>query len=101
MLVRFESDVGNLTMFGDVAVRLLRMMGLSGTVPGALLPDDVPGALERLKRALDAQPDAATGAAPDAAKGETEPPVPLRRRAFPLVELLGRAATRECEVMWK
>ena len=37
MLIRFDSDVGGFTMFGDVAVRLLKMMGHSGTVPGALL----------------------------------------------------------------
>ena len=49
MLVTFSCPVyANITMFGDVAVRLLKLMGHSGTTPGALLADDVPAALERL-----------------------------------------------------
>jgi hypothetical protein len=33
MLVTFDSNVGGFTMFGDVALKLLKMMGHSGTVP--------------------------------------------------------------------
>lgn len=104
MLVRFQSDVGNLTMFGEVAVKLLKMMGHSGTVPSAILPEDIPGALERLKRALDAEPQSKTKASAgeeDKENKEKEPPVSLKRRAFPLMELLDRAAKDGCEVMWK
>lgn len=104
MLVRFQSDVGNLTMFGEVAVKLLKMMGHSGTVPSAILPEDIPGALERLKRALDAEPQSktkASGGEEDKENKEKEPPVSLKRRAFPLMELLDRAAKDGCEVMWK
>jgi hypothetical protein len=101
MLVRFQSDVGNLTMFGEVAVKLLKMMGHSGTVPSAILPEDIPGALERLKRALDAEPRSETRASGSEEDKEKEPPVSLKRRAFPLMELLDRAAKDGCEVMWK
>ncbi len=101
MLVRFESDVGNLTMFGEIAVKLLKMMGHSGTVPSAILPEDIPGALERLRHALDADPKAEASATGAKADNEKEPPVSLKRRAFPLMELLGRAAKDGCEVMWK
>ena len=53
MLVTFRTSAyANITMFGDVAVRLLKMMGHSGTVPSAIRADDVPAALERLKAAL-------------------------------------------------
>src|SRR5690606_27882768 len=53
MLVTFKTKAyANITMFGDVAVKLLRMMGHSGTVPSAILADDVPAALERLKAAI-------------------------------------------------
>ena len=41
MLVRFNSDAGIITMFGDVAVTLLKMMGQSGAVPGAIRPEDM------------------------------------------------------------
>lgn len=38
----------DITMFGDVALTLLKMMGHSGTVPSAILAADVPAALSRL-----------------------------------------------------
>lgn len=100
MLVRFESDVGNLTMFGDVAVKLLKMMGHSGTMPSAIRPEDIPGALARLRGALDGEPGHGAKAA-RAGEDDPEPPVSLKQRAFPLIELLERAAKDECEVMWK
>jgi len=102
MLVRFDSDVGTLTMFGDVAVQLLKSMGHSGAVPSAILPEDIPAAIERLKAAAALQPDAATEAnAGSTGDQENELPVSLRQRAFPLIELLERAAKRQCEVIWR
>ena len=56
MLVRFDSDVGGFTMFGDIAVQLLKMMGHSGTVPSAIVAKDIPPALKRLQAALGALP---------------------------------------------
>jgi hypothetical protein len=100
MLVRFESDVGNLTMFGDVAIKLLKMMGHSGTVPSAIRPEDIPAALARLRGALNAEPGQPAKPA-RSGEGDGEPPVSLGRRAFPLIELLERAVREECEVMWK
>ncbi len=102
MLVKFDSDVGTLTMFGDVAVKLLKSMGHTGAVPSAILPEDIPAALARLKAAAATQPDAA--AAPHckaAGEPENELPVSLKQRAFPLIELLERAAKRKCEVVWR
>ncbi len=102
MLIKFQSDVGTLTMFDDVAVPLLKLMGHSGTVPSAIMPEDIPAAVEKLKAAVAAQPGAP---APEAAKRsereEGELPVSLKQRAFPLIELLERAAKRECEVVWR
>ncbi len=54
MLVTFKSDAyADIMMFGDAALRLLKMMGHSGTVPSAILAEDVPAALDRLKRAIE------------------------------------------------
>ena len=56
MLVTFTCPAyADITMFGDVAIRLLKMMGHSGTVPGALLAEDVPAALQRLEAAIEAE----------------------------------------------
>ena len=45
MLVTFKTEAyASITMFGDVAVALIKLMGHSGTVPGAVLAEDVPAA---------------------------------------------------------
>ena len=100
MLVRFKSDVGGFTMFGDIAQKLLRLCGHSATVPGAIPAEDVADALQRLRSALAAVPEEPQGQADGDADGEKEPPVPLRRRAFPLLELLGKAVDEGCGVQW-
>ncbi len=88
-------------MFGDVAVTLLKMMGHSGTVPGAILARDIPSALERLKSAVAAAPESAPAqASSDDDREGKEPAVSLRQRAFPLIELLERAARNGCDVLW-
>ena len=102
MLVRFDSDVGTLTMFEEVAVQLLKSMGHTGAVPSAILPEDIPAAVERLKAAAAVQPDGASNASVQpAGSDENELPVSIKQRAFPLIELLERAAKRKCEVLWR
>ena len=89
MLVTFSCPAyADITMFGDVAVRLLKMMGHSGTVPSALLAEDIQAALERLQAAIEAEGD------------DDEPAVSLPHRALPLIELLKAAAKAKCNVMW-
>ena len=98
MLVKFKSDAGDIVMFGDVAETLLKLMGQSGALPGALVAKDVPAALERLKRGAAVQP----GPDPaDAESGDAEGKVSLKQRAFPLVELLGRCVQKDCDVIWE
>lgn len=85
-------------MFGDVAKRLLKLMGQTGDVPGAVLAADIPGAVERLKSGLNAEP----AQAPQQKRGEDgEPGVSLKHRALPLIELLERAAKRGDDVLWE
>ena len=97
MLVRFDSKVGMITMFGDVAVKLLRLMGQSGAVPGAILAADIPAAVQRLRQGVGLEPQ--PSANQDSDDGET--PVSLSQRAFPLIELLERAAKRGADVIWE
>jgi hypothetical protein len=103
VLVTFRTSAyANITMFGDVAIRLLKLMGHSGTVPSAILADDVPAALERLKAAVASDKAAAAENPPTGERGDDseEPPVSLAHRAFPLIELLEAAAGKKCDVMW-
>lgn len=97
MLVTFSCRVyADITMFGDIAVRLLRLMGHSGTIPGALLAQDIAPALARLEAGV-----AAAGQSPAPEEDEDgEPPVPLAHRALPLIELLRAAAKAKVNVMW-
>jgi len=100
MLVTFTTDAyADITMFGDVALTLLKMMGHSGTVPSAILAADVPEALSRLTAGI----EAAKAAAPsvDEEGEDEEPQVSLSHRAWPLINLLTAAAKQGCDVMWK
>jgi hypothetical protein len=97
MLVKFDSKVGAITMFGDIAVALLKAMGNSGTVPGALLATDIPPALERLKAAAAAVPAQEGGRDEQERK---EPRISFRQRAYPLIDLLERSAKAGADVLW-
>jgi hypothetical protein len=87
----------NITMFGDVATNLLKLMGHSGTIPSALLAKDVPEALQNLKNAVES---ISNGLTPHKVE-EEEPSVSLKLRAYPLIKLLEDAAREECNVMWR
>jgi hypothetical protein len=99
MLVRFDSKAGTITMFGDVALNLLRMMGQSGSIPGAILAPDIPAAIDRLRQALAGTRAPASTPKKDDDGGET--PVGMGQRAFPLIELLERAAKQDADVIWE
>jgi hypothetical protein len=101
MLVTFESKVGRITMVGDTAVQLLRLMGHSGTIPSALLAADIPAALAALAQglaALDAMP--AEAGADERGHGETPEPISLRTRAYPLIQLLEDSAKHSADLLW-
>jgi hypothetical protein len=105
MLVTFSCEVyPNITYFGDIAQTLLKMMGKSGNVPGALLAEDVPEALERLKSSVEklkVESSLKTSREKHAEQNEwKEEPVTLAHRALPLIELLTAAAKANCYVMW-
>lgn len=99
MLVTFSCNAHeNITMFGDVAQRLLHLMGHSGTVPSALLAEDIPEALARLEQALDKEKRKPINKLDDDDDG---PQVSLVHRALPLIELLQAAVKAKSNVMWK
>jgi hypothetical protein len=98
MLVTFTTDAyADITMFGDVALAMLKMMGHSATVPGAILAPDVPAALNSLKAAIEAE----KAVPPVEDRDADEPAVSLPHRALPLIELLAAAAKAESNVMWR
>lgn len=99
MLVTFTTEAyADITMFGEVAHTLLKMMGHSGTVPSAILAADVPEALRKLTVAIETE-----NTSPPITKDDDddEPVVSLSNRALPLIKLLTAAAKAEANVMWK
>jgi len=101
MLVTFSCDAHeNITMFGDVARRLLVMMGHSGTLPSAILSEDVPEALSRLRQGITEEKMQAAPA-PSAVDEDDNDQVSLAHRAIPLIALLEDAVKAQCNVMWK
>lgn len=97
MLVTFTTDVADITMFGDVALAMLKMMGHSATVPDAILAADVPVTLSRLTAAINVE----KASPPVEDKDADELVVSMARRAVPLINLLAAAAKAESNVMWK
>ena len=98
MLVTFTTKTyADITLFGDVALAMLKMMGHSAAVPGAILAADVPAALDRLTAAIEAE----KAAPPVENQDADEPVVSMAHRALPLIELLAAAAKAESNVMWK
>ena len=112
MLVTFRSTATeSITMFGGVAVQLLKLMGATGRIPGALSPEDVGPALAKLESATE-RIKAGTHATParpadnEDAKNEDEdedrePPVDLATRAVPLLSIMKRAAAANAELVWE
>ena len=93
--VRFHSRAaGDFTMFEEVAISLLKKMGHSGTVPSAIMPEDIPQALDKLKAAMSVEP------VESAISDGDEAPVSLSRRAYPLAKMLEASLAEDCEVMW-
>jgi hypothetical protein len=102
MIVTFQSRAhADIMMFGDIAVSLLKLMGHSGTVPGALQAGDIPTALDHLKKAVAINKAIVADASDRVEEEESgERTINLAHRALPLIELLTAAAIAKCDVMW-
>ncbi|MBK1647474.1 DUF1840 domain-containing protein [Rhabdochromatium marinum] len=101
MLVKFQSPAhANILMFGDVAITLLRLMGNSGKIPGALMPEDIPEALDNLKAAVAANPERPLNPK-DVSRDREQPSITLAHRALPLIGLLETALARDAHVIWE
>ncbi len=97
MLVTFHSkDYYPITMFGEPALELIRLMGVTSKVPGAIYAEDVPQALWQLQEALAEQPEIND----PQCEPLHETPVTLRKRAIPLLEMLQAAVKSQHSIHW-
>lgn len=99
MLLTFKTRAyANITMFGEIGLKMLDMMGFGNSLPGAINAEDVPTALDNLKRALDQLPEQVESAGE---ADEDQPAVSVHTRAVPLIELLQAAIDDETYVRWE
>ena len=99
MLLTFTTKAySDITMFGDIALAMLKMMGHSATMSGgAILAEDVTAAPNRLTAAVAVE----KASQPKENKDQGEPGVSMVHRALPLINLLSAAANENCNVMWE
>ncbi len=101
MIITFRCKAhADIMMFGDNALQLLKLMGHSGTVPGALLANEVPAALDHLRKSVASHQGVVAEPLASIQDEPSEHTVNLAQRALPLIELLADSAKAKCNVMW-
>lgn len=98
-MIKFSSQAGeSISMFDKEAKEILLAMGRSGNVPGAVKAEDIAEAIQSLEAAMSIAPEPGADQSDDANATKS---VGLKTRAFPLIELLKRAADNDKSVMWE
>ena len=108
MIVVFQSKAsGDVIMFGDVAHKMMEIMGKEASEQGTVTVEQLPAALASLKAAVAADREEKKGLAEEelpqfevAADGSRRPYVSLSQRATPLVELLEWSLKKKVPVVW-
>lgn len=105
MLIVFKSKASaDVIMFGDVAEQMLHVMGKQASREGIITVDQLPAAIERLKRAaLHDKLEQVRAEAPTherAPGGGRREYVSLAVRAVPLLELLEHSLRAKQPVLW-
>ena len=102
MLITFKTRAyADVTMFGEVALKLIKLMGRSETVPSAIDPEDIPAALKMLRAGIAADDAAAKEDETGGSEDEAEEHVSVHNRALPLIEILEAAQNENAPVMWE
>jgi hypothetical protein len=100
MLITFKNRASaNVTMFGDVALKLIKLMGRRDTVPSAMAPEDIQQALDKLRAARAAEDSPADTNVAESDDDHSKNRVSLHIRALPLIELLEAAQKKDVPVM--
>jgi hypothetical protein len=108
MIITFKSPAsGDVIMFGDVAHRLMEIMGKEAGDKGIVTVEQLPDAIARLRAAIAADKAQRAGTADEdlphseAAGGESKRDyVTLAQRAAPLLELLEWSLKKKKPVTW-
>jgi hypothetical protein len=103
MIYKFKSAAsGNVIMLGPNGDAFLRLLGREPAAKGIIEPGDMPAALAALRAAIEAaeQRGGGPGAGVDAQVTDDGPPVSLRSRLWPMIDMLERAQRDDVRVVW-
>ena len=108
MIITFQSPAsGDVIMFGDVAQRMMKLMGKEPSDKGIVTVEQLPDAISHLKRAIEEDRRDRAGRDPEdmprtekAEGGGSRPYVSLSQRALPLLELLEWSLKKRKPVVW-
>ena len=104
-LYRFKSrETGDLVMLQPHGQHVLEIIGKDPSLPGILLPSQMPAAAAALRDAVQAEEALQQRQMSEAlASGEAPPafdPVSLRMRCAPFLDMLQRCEKAEVEIVW-
>jgi len=104
MIYKFKSKAAaDLIMTGPIGDRVLSLIGKGPSAKGIIEVAELPGAIQALERAVNAEaPQGANvedddGGADSGASGDN---VSLRRRLWPMVEMMKRALAGNEPIVW-
>ncbi len=99
MILTFHTPSrANIIYDQKIGIALLKFMGRTGNVPGAVDAEHVPDALARLRENLDMHDDSEE----EREQHESDDDyVAMRIRAFPLIEFLEAAVAEDDYVSWE
>lgn len=101
-MIRFTSPAAaSVSMFEKDAKTFIRLMGHSGTIPGAIRAQGVAIALQQLEAALKAEAAQTDSPTHQPLENAAEPAISTNVRAYPLLELLKAAIAKQKNVMWE
>lgn len=108
MIVTFQSPAsGDVIMFGDVAQRMMELMGKDAEAKGIVTVEQLPEAIARLKAAVEEEKQKRAGMSDEELPqfeigegGVKRPFVSLAQRAAPLLELLEWSLKKQKPVVW-
>jgi hypothetical protein len=106
MIYKFKSAAsGDVIMLGPHGDAMLRLLGRDPSAKGIVEPRDMPAAVAALRAAIErSERGEGGGAAAHEGGAETgaeeDDPVSLRRRLWPMIDLLERAAKADVPVVW-
>lgn len=108
MIYKFKSAAsGDVIMLGPHGDAMLRLLGRAPAAKGIIEAPDMPAAIATLRATIEQAERHAAAAGPGAvppgsapAEDEDEPAVSLRRRLWPMIDMLERAQRADVPVVW-